>query len=504
MTATDEEQDRHDEQADHKKGSRRDVGRAMGWFAMAQVAVRLVGLVVIVIVARMLSTEDFGRYSVALALSSMLTIPVESGMGGYLVREGTQHPERLGVVLGHVMALQAALAVLAVAAAALVGSLLDYDAETLTTTLLLTVGTATVIVTRSQMAVLVTLKRAREYASFSSTQALVLAVFTVGATAIGSGPVGIGVATLVTSLLSFPAAQMVLRRHWKDRIVLQREGMAETFSKSVAYSASKIGNAVLTYLDAVMVQALRGNAAAAQYGAAYRFFMALSMFPQVYADSISQPLARLAKTDRPAFTDLYNRAASQLFILGVPMAVGGFLLREPLMTNIFGSRYKEAATAAGLLLLTLVVSFPRTAVTVSALAVGLERRVVVAYGMTILVNVTSNAFLIPAYGATGAAMSMVVSIPVFAIFLSFQLRRVGVKLRVNARYYKAVAATAVMAVAVALTAHLPLLVTMLVGVAVYVGALIALDTMEGEDLDMLPGGKRLGWLVRTPRSADAG
>ena len=500
MSAISEEQDDH---ARQKKGSRRDVGRAMGWFAMAQVAVRLVGLVVIVIVARLFSTEDFGRYSVALALSAMLTIPVESGMGGYLVREGTQHPERMGIVLGHAMGLQAALGVLAVGAAGVIGFLLGYDAETLTTTLLLTVGTATVIVTRSQMSVLVSLKRARQYASFSSTQALVLAAFTVGATVIGSGPVGIGVATLVTSLLSFPVAQMVLRRHWKDRIVFQREGMGETFSKSVAYSASKIGNAVLTYLDAVMVQALRGNEAAAQYGAAYRFFAALRMFPQIYADSLSQPLARLAKTDRRAFADLFNRAASQLFILGVPMAVGGFLLREPLMTTIFGSRYSEAATAAGLLLLTLVVSFPRTAVTVSALAAGLERRVVIAYAMTILVNVTANAFLIPAYGGTGAAISMLLSLPVFAIFLAFQLTKAGIKLRVNARYFKAVAATVVMAAAVAATAHLPLAIPVLLGVVVYVGVLVALDTFDRDDLDMLPGGKRLGWLVRTGRRADA-
>lgn len=104
----------------------------MGWFGMAQVAVRLVGLVVIVIVARIFSTEDFGRYSVALALSAMLTIPVESGMGGSPVREGTRHPKRMGTVLGHAMGLQAALGVLAFGAADLIGWLLGYDAETLT------------------------------------------------------------------------------------------------------------------------------------------------------------------------------------------------------------------------------------------------------------------------------------------------------------------------------------------------------------------------------------
>ncbi len=272
---------------------------------------------------------------------------------------------------------------------------------------------------------------------------------------------------------------------------------------SVAYSASKLGNALLTYLDAVMVQALRGNAAAAQYGAAYRLYGALKMFPQIYADSISQPLARLARTKRAAFSELYNRAASQLFILGVPLAVGGFLLREPLVTTIFGSRYSEAAAAAGLLLLTLVVSFPRTAVVVSALAVGLERRVAIAYAMTIGVNVIANIFLIPAYGATGAAWSMVISLPVFGSFLAFQLARAGIRMRIDARHAKAVLAAAAMSVGVVLTAELPLIVPILTGGLIYLGALIALKTFERADLDMLPGCSRLGWLVRTPRPAEA-
>lgn len=500
MSSTGEE---HERAAAENETSRRDVGRSMGWFAMAQVAVRLVGLAVIVIVARVFTTEDFGRYAVALALASMLTVPVESGMGGYLVREGTQSPARLGVVLGHAMSLQTALAVVAVASAAAIGTLLDYDRETFLTMILITVGMAVVIVTRSQMAVLVTLKRARQYAMFSSIQAMVLAVLTVAATVLGAGPIGVGVATLLTAILSFPAAHLLLRRHWHSRITFQREGLRETFTGSVAYSASKIGNALMSYLDAVMLQAFSGNAAVAQYGVASRFYMALRMFPQIYADSLSQPLARLAKTDRAAFAEVFNRAASQLFILGVPLAVGGFLLREPLMTTIFGDRYASSATAAGLLLLTLVVSFPRTAVVVSALAAGLERRVAIAYGMTVAVNVASNLILIPAYGATGAALSMVISLPVFAIFLAFQLKKAGIQLRVNVRFGKAVLAGAVMAAGVSLTAHLPLIVPVLVGAVSYVGALVALSTFDSGDLDMLPGGRRLGWLVRTGRPAEA-
>ena len=482
--------------------SRRDVGRHMRAFAIAQVAVRFIGLGVVVVVARALSNDDFGRYSVALALSSMLTIPV-GGMGAYLVREGTQAPARLGIVLGQVMSLQTLGGVVVVAASVVLGILLHYDSETLTATVLLTVAAMAVVVTRSQMAVLVCLKRAREYAAFFSLQALVLAVLTVSAALSGAGPVGIAVASLVTAALSVPAAQVLLRRHWKLRVTFQRDGVGETFRVGVAYSASEVGNALLTYLDAVMVQAMRGNGAAAQYSAAYRLHAAIRMVPQIYGDSLSQPVARLAGTDRHGLTEVFNRATSQLFILGVPVALGGVLLGESLMTAVFGDRYAGTGTIAGLLLLTLVVTFPRQAVVICALAVGLERRVVTAYVVTVVVNLVANLILIPLYGAAGAAIAMVISTPVFSVFMAFQLGRAGIHLERNARYLKALLAGLAMCAVVLLTRDLPLVIPVLAGAAAYLGSLRALNTLDADDLDMLPGGKRLKWMVRASRPSHA-
>ncbi len=489
---------------DEGRQSTRDVGRNVGTFALGQVAIRLIGLAVVPLVARLFSTEDFGRYAVAVALSGMLSTPVESGMGGYLVREGTQKPAHLNVLLGHAISLQTGMGVAAIGLSALIAFLLGYDRETYITTIVSTVAAVVFIINRSQMAVLISLKRVREHVTFYSVQALVLAILTISVALLGWGPVGIAMGYLAASAISLPAGQMLLRRYWKLRVTFQREGLKTTFSGSVAFSASKLGNALLTYIDAVMVQAMRGNSEAAAYGVAYRFYAAMRLVPTVYADSLSQPVARLARTDKEALADLFNRSASQLFVMAVPLAVGGFLLGEELVTTIFGSKYAGATTAATLLLLTLVVSFPRTAVIVTALAVGLERRIVIAYVITVLVNVVANALLIPAHGAVGAAAAMVISIPVFGFFMAFQLTHAGVALRIDVRYGKAVLAGAVMSVAVLVTASLPLPVPILTGAAIYLAALIALNTFDYGDLEMLPGGKRLTWLVRAPHQSREG
>lgn len=485
------------EEASGDKSASRDLARNIGAFAVAQFSVRIVGLGVVVVVARVLSNEDFGRYSVALALSAMLTLVVESGMGGYLVREGSQAPQRMGVALGHVLVLQASLGILALAACAVIATALGYDPTTMVSTLLLAVSAVATIMQRSLMAVLNSINRARTSAAFQTGQALIIAVLTILAGISGTGPVGISAAILAGTLISFPVAWLMLRRHWRMPVRFEREGIWDTFSVSAAYSAAKLGGSVLTYIDAVMVQAIKGNIAAAQYGASYRLLLALRMFPLIYTDALAQPAARLAKTDRRALTEMVNRATSQLLILGLPIGIGGLLLAKPIMSTIFGESYAAASGAAGLLFLGMVLSFPGQISVIVALAVGRERLVARAFGATALVNVAINAVLIPKYGPKGAAVAMLVSNVVLYGSTFAILWREGIRISVWSRLLKSAAAVAAMSAVVIVAGALPLFAVIGLAAAVYLGLIVLLRTFDAEDIRMLPMGRRLSWLGST-------
>ena len=497
IAASDEDARSEDRRTEDRgsDGTRRDVARNLGAFAVAQLVVRVAGLGVVVVVARLLTSADFGRYSVAIALSSLFTLFVESGMGGYLVREGTRAPERAAVALGHVISLQLVTGILAVAACVLVAVVLGYDQETLSATVLLAVAAVAMIVQRSFLAILMSLNRSRSYAAFQSVQAIVTAVATVAAAEAGAGPAGISGAIMVSALLSFPAAYALLHRHWSHRIRFQREGLWETLTVAAAYSAAKVGSAFLTYIDAVMVQAFKGNVAAAQYGASYKLFLALRMFPLVYGDGLAQPAARLARDDRKGLEEVLNRAMSQLYLVGLALGVGGFLLSERVMTAVFGGQYAEAATAAGLLLLTMPVGFAGHPCIIVALAMGLEKQVAKTFGITVTVNIATNLLLIPMYGPAGAATSMVLSTVILYGLAARLLWSRGIRFSGRVRVLKMTAAGGALAATVLLAAPLPLAAVVALGGLVYFAVIRGLRTLDPVDLAMMPMGRRLGWLV---------
>jgi O-antigen/teichoic acid export membrane protein len=243
------------------------------------------------------------------------------------------------------------------------------------------------------------------------------------------------------------------------------------------------------------VQAFKGNVAAAQYGAAYRLNMALRMFPLVYADGLAQPAARLAREDRKGLEEVLNRAMSQLYIAGLAIGIGGFLLAKPIMVAVFGAQYDAAATAVALLFLTMPMTFAFHPCVIVALAMGLEKQIAKIFAVTVITNIGANAILIPLDGPSGAAATMILSTFILYGLTARMLWQRGIRFTGRKRVLKITAAGAVMAAVVVAASSLPLAAVVAIGGVVYIAMIRLLRTLDATDLTMIPLGSRLKWLA---------
>ena len=468
-----------------RRSPRGSVARNLRFFGAAQLAVRLSGIATVVVMARLFSNADFGRYTVAVALASLLTLIVELGMGGYLVREATQRPERTGVVLGHILLIQFSLGALALALCAGIAEVLGYDRETSVAVLLLAAGFIFSIASASCVAVLVSIDRPRAIAGFQISKATALATATLLAILAGVGPAAVAATVFAVSVLAFPMALLVLFRHWDGRIRFDLTGLSTTLRVGTAYSAARLGAVLLTYLDAVMVNAFEGNEATGLYGAAYRFLLALMIVPLVYADAVTRLLADLSAADRPALGTAYRRVLRHMIMLGVPVAVGGAILAEPLVAFVFGEAFHAAWPAAALLILSLAFAYPNSLATATALAAGRERDVALIYGSGVALNAGLNLVLIPQIGIAGAAVSMLAAQAWLVSWMVVACARAGLRPPSLSELGRVVVAAAVMAAAVTATRELALPVSILAGAISYGGALLLVRALHDEDKQAL-------------------
>ncbi|MDQ3991851.1 MAG: flippase, partial [Actinomycetota bacterium] len=402
-------------------GLSRLLGRNLQALAVSQAVGKVAGFVAMVVLARFLGTVDFGRFTAAIALVSLLAVVTEFGTTQYLIREGAQRPEAMGETLGRVLVLRLGLSVATVAAAVPLALVLGFDRVTVTALLLFAVASGLRLLAGAYVVALQALERMRDVAAIQAQQSMVQAAAMMAAVALTRDLIAVAWSMVVVGMVYPPYARARLRRRWAGRVRVRAAGLLSTFRVTTAFAVSSAMFVLLTYLDSVMIQAFRGNAETGLYGAAYRLLLSLSLVPTIYNESITRSLAYLAATDRARMSALYGRSIVHLLMLALPVAVGGALVSGPLMATVFGGQYAGAGTALAILLASLVLVFPGYVNTTAAYALGLERRVAVVLPFVVLINAGANLVLIPAIGIEGAALATLGSEVLFIGALSMLL-----------------------------------------------------------------------------------
>jgi O-antigen/teichoic acid export membrane protein len=308
-----------------------------------------------------------------------------------------------------------------------------------------------------------------------------MAVVAVG----GGGLVGVALAVLAAALLLPLWGRVRLRRHWTGPIEVRLRGIGAALRRTGPFAASSAMFTVLTYLDSVMVNAMRGNVATGLYGAAYRVLLAFTLIPAVYTDATARSISHLARADRPRMEILFRRAVAHLLILAIPIAVAGVILAGPILTFLYGPSFSGAATALALLMPSVLASFPGWLGVSVAYALGLERRLVLLTGAVVLANALANLALIPAWGIRGAAASTLGGDILILAGMAVVFRRGGLRWPSAATLAKPAAAGAIMLGVMIPLRTLPLVIPLAVGVTAYVAVLFLLRAFEAEDRELL-------------------
>ena len=471
--------------ADREAGTPRLLGSNLRTLGVGQVVVRVSGFAVVILLARELGRADFGRYTVAIAVATILMLFIELGMGGYLVRETAREPGLLARMLGHVVVLRVGLGVLAVAVAAGFGAVMGYDETTLIALVLLAAAALLRVIASSYFSALQAIERAPDSAATQAQQALLMTIAVAVALVLGAGLIEVSLVILAASAITPPWAWLRLRMRWGRGANLTVSGIGATLAGSAVFSVGQGLQSAHTYLDSVMIHGFEGNVATGVYGAAYRILVGLTMIPAIYVDAATRSAAHLARADRPRMVQLYSHATAHMTMLSLPLSAGIAILAEPLLDLLYTKQYVGAADALALLMPGAAFALPSWVALMSMYALRKERPAALVFLAAVTLNAAANFALIPALGIEGAALTNSLSTGFVLLSLTLLLRREGVRADPVKGVLKPAVACAAMAAVMWLLRGLPLIVPAVAGAAVYLAGLAALRAVGPEDRELV-------------------
>jgi len=489
-----------------------DAGDEVGRIAVntaGPVAANLLNKVILLafsmLMYRVLGPEDTGAYTTAITIIGFADIITNFGLNLLATREVARAPEAAPRYLTGTIALRLVLWVLAVPALAGYVTLANrsdrpLSPETVWAIALFAVG----LVPSNLCAAISSLFQARERMVLPAGVSIVSTLVSVSAGALallaGYGFVGLAAVSIVTNVVTLAILAGLARR----------EGIRAARSVPPAFVWGMVGvslplmlnhllQSIFFKIDILLLRQLlrEGETVVGWYSTAYKWIDALLILPAFFTMALFPMMSRRAMGDREGLARAWAMGQRWLVSLALPVAVATTFLADGLVTLLAGAEFvPEGSTALRVMIWFLPLSFANGLTQYVLVAVNRQRWITVGFVAAVLFNLAANWLVIPghtfgpltipAYTYVGAAVVTILSEAVLRVPFGRGLADLGAPPLVVILWRPAIAAAAMTGLIGGLDAlGVPALASVAAGVPVYVGLLVALGGVTGEDRAIL-------------------
>lgn len=382
-----------------------------GWLFADKILRMGVGLLVGVWVARYLGPEQFGTYNYALAFVALFSAFATLGLDNIVVRDIVHNPSIKDEILGTAFALK------------LFGGVF---------TLLLTVGTISFLRPDDSLTIWLVgiIAAGAIFQAFDTIdiwfQSQVLSKYTVYAKNFAF--LIITFVKIVLILLNAPLIAFA----WAGflEVVVGSVGLVIVYringysfnAWSVNLShANKLlkdswplifsGIAIMIYvkIDQIMLGEMIGNEAVGIYSAATRISEVWYFIPMAIASSVTPSIIETKKNDETLYYGRLQKTFDIMVVLAYSIAIPMTFLSKPLVSILYGSNFNEAGTILAIHIWAAVFVFLGVSRSIWIIIEGFTKIALIGTTLGAILNIVLNFYLIPKYGATGAAIATVIS-----------------------------------------------------------------------------------------------
>jgi lipopolysaccharide exporter len=359
------------------------------------------GLVSTVVIVRALGSQEFGLFTLGLAIAGVISQLADFGITQAVTRLSTQEPQNANHIASVAMTVRLLLtAVLGCLGVALALGVAGREGA-------LVVGVLIATAPLSTASVLVGVANARMRPEFGpllvAGQSFVWCLVCVVLAWLAPSPLSFAVGLAATVCVQSVATIIpVIGFHLPHKFELSRARQIV----SVSWAPGVLGLFVTAYyrLDSIVIYHYADGGNLGHYGAAYKFIDTAQLLPGVLVAPLIPLMVRTGK--RTASSErVLNVALRYALICGVGVAALLAGCGRWLLTTLYGREYAATdivLTWLGLAFVGICLGYVGTA---SCMALGLVKKQILPVAALAVLSVLAQVWLIPRYGIVAAAAS---------------------------------------------------------------------------------------------------
>lgn len=368
---------------------------------------RLLNALTGIIIARYLDDNQFGAYSIAIALVDALLLCNDLGMTTLLLREGSRDKNKMQLYFGNALLVESIVSIIYLVIAVTISQFV-YSSTVAYLVLILGVATALYEFRKPMRSIFRIMMDMKTVIWFDIAYAILCfgGVLIVSKTiSPAQGLIWVAVIQLIVSFGVIAAFTIYDIKILKPKFSLRV--IPAMIKESWAFSIYASFYTLYLQVDQLIVGFLRGEKEVAYYSAAVKLVIFLLIIPQMIYQMVLPVMFRLSKEDMPKYKRMNMTLYRYFTALGTPMAVGIFLLAEPITRILYNGRYLESVPALQLFAAFILMRFVGNASGQSLTALDKQKTKVIIEVISVAINVILDFILVYYYGFLGAVIATI-------------------------------------------------------------------------------------------------
>jgi O-antigen/teichoic acid export membrane protein/serine acetyltransferase len=445
-------------------------------------------LVFTIYVVRRIGPAGWGDFSIATALTALVSTVAALGIGTLMVRDIARDRTLAPRMIGTAVIARLLVAIPSLLVIGAVCYLAHYPWHTQMVVMFISVAMVLQMLTGP----FATGFQAFEHMKFNSLSDVIskalVSFASIALVLVGQGALAISIVSAAASLIVLLLNVYWWRGFGRVSYRLDLRLLRYLVIGGLPFWATGIFLTIYMYIDSVMLSFMTTPTVVGYYGAPTKLFSTLLFVPVIFGTAIFPELSRTFRQAPHQMRQLARRSFNLVLCLSLPVAAGGMLLSAPIIEELYGPQFTPSIWVMVVLAGSLVPTYLN--ILTNQFLIAADRQIAWTKVMAAasILNPLINLFLISYFqqthhnGAFGAALALLITeaLMMLAALVLLPPGTLGWPNVVTA--LKSLTAVALMVPFVWLTRWMFLGVPVVLGTIVYLVAIVVLRALPTEDL----------------------
>ncbi len=380
------------------------------WLSLSEIIGRLLRMILIIYAARILGTEGWGIFSYALSLGSLIMIFSDIGLNNLITREITQKKEGYENFISTALIIKAIILGISIVALLIIAPYISNIPEAKNLIPFIAIILLFDSIRDFYFAINRAFEKMERELIVKVSMSITMLVVGIILLTISPIPQSLAIGYALGCIVGFIVAFFLIKKD-AHKIFYHANKKLTTEILKTTWPLALIGliGTIMANTDIYMLGIWKNANEIGLYSSVQRIQQFIMIIPSMIGTASFPIISRLAHNDLEKFKSMFEKIMTTMFIICIPIVLGGLFLSDQIVLLVFGSEYVNAIPIFRVLIIMLIPAFTLILLSNGIFAFNKQKKVTAVYIIGMILNVFFNIILIPPLGATGSAIATLLS-----------------------------------------------------------------------------------------------